>query len=170
MRQLLINEDDEMQKIIDGLREVEKSAQRSISTIREMKKECEKQTTNMHFERDRLRQQLAASTEELQCRMQENDLIASQRLVERMSLVNELFYLIEPWQLLCRLRGEEGEVENYGYRIGFYGKQMRGGVRLKVVLGEVTFGELAVEESLPQPSSPGPRPRPAPSLPLPLPK
>ena len=146
MRQLLINEDDEMQKIIDGLREVEKSAQRSISTIREMKKECEKQTTNMHFERDRLRQQLAASTEELQCRMQENDLIASQRLVERMSLVNELFYLIEPWQLLCRLRGEEGEVENYGYRTGFYGKQMRGGVRLKVVLGEVTFGELAVEE------------------------
>lgn len=146
MRQFLVSEDHDMQKIVEGLQNLEQSVQKSIARIREMKKECEKQTTNLHFERDRLKQQLAKSTDALQSRMQENDQIASQRLFERMSLMNDLLYSVEPWQLLCTVREEEGEVEYYGYRTGFYGRRMKGGVRLKFVSGEVTFGELVVEE------------------------
>ena len=148
VRQLVKKQDDEMRKIIQGLRETEQSVKESISKVRIMIEECEKGVDNLHIERERVKQRLAAATESLRCRLAENEQVTTQRHCERLSLVIGLLSSIESWKLLCSVRSEEGEVENYTYQTGFYGPAVGKTVRLRVVLGEVTFGEVAVDEEM----------------------
>jgi hypothetical protein len=137
-----------MRKIVQGLREMEQSAKDSISKVRVMIEECSKGVNNLHIERERVKQQLAAATESLQSRLEENEHITNQHHCERLNLVIGLLSSIDSWKLLCSVRSEEGEVENYMYRAGFYGRIVGKTVRLRVVLGEVTFGEVIVDEGM----------------------
>lgn len=147
-RQVVKQQDDDTGRRIQGLRELEQSAKESISKVRIMIEECEKGVENLHIERERVKQQLAAATETLQCRLEENEQVTTQSHCERLSMVISLISSLESWKLLCLVRSEEGEVENYAYRAGFYGPAVGKAVRLRVVLGEIAFGEVIVDEEM----------------------